>query len=117
MSLITQQKQLSGSRHLAWAIKAAKFAIGTHLQFVFNTCISQNILPEKLELPFISPVYKKWEIKICENYRPISLIPMFERILLNQVKEIIQKEKKFERYTVSTSRKHKSSTDAVLHLI
>ena len=27
----------------AWAIKAAKIAIGTHLQFVFNTCISKNI--------------------------------------------------------------------------
>ena len=34
----------------AWAIKAAKFAIGTHLQFVFNTCISQNIFPENLKL-------------------------------------------------------------------
>ena len=27
----------------AWAIKAAKIAIGTHSQFVFNTCISKNI--------------------------------------------------------------------------
>ena len=42
-----------------WAIKAAKFAIGTHLKFVFNTCISQNIVPKNLKLAFISPVYKK----------------------------------------------------------
>ena len=30
----------------AWAIKAAQFAMGSHLQFVFKTCISQNILPD-----------------------------------------------------------------------
>ena len=46
----------------AWAIKAAKLPIGTHLQFVFNTCISQNILPENLKLAFISPVYKKGDV-------------------------------------------------------
>ena len=55
----------------AWAIKAAKLPIGTHLQFVFNTCISQNVFPENLKLAFISPVYKKGDVKICENYRPI----------------------------------------------
>ena len=92
----------------AWAIKAAKLPIGTHLQFVFNTCIIQNIFPENLKLAFISPVYKKGDVKICENYRPISIAPMFaklfERILLNQVNEFIQKEKKFERYTVWISK-------------
>ena len=81
----------------AWVIKAAKFPMGTHLQFVFNTCISQNTFPENLKLAFISPVYKKGDAKIFENYRPISITPMFaklfERILLNQVNEFIQKEK------------------------
>ena len=43
----------------AWAIKAAKFTITTDLQFVFNTCISQNIFPEDLIFAFITPVYKK----------------------------------------------------------
>ena len=104
----------------AWAIKAAKFAIGTHLQFVFNTCISQNIFPENLKLAFISPVYKKGDVKNCENYRPISITPMFaklfERILLNQVNEFMQKEKILNG-TQFGFQKHKSSTDAVLHLI
>ena len=81
----------------AWAIKAAKFAIVTHLQFVFNTSISQNILPENLKLAFMSQVSRKGDVKIYENYRPISITPMFakliERILLNQVNEFMQKEK------------------------
>ena len=104
----------------AWAIKAAKLPIGTHLQFVFNTCISQNVFPENLKLAFISPVYKKGDVKICENYRPIPITPMFaklyERILLNQVNKIIQKEKILKR-TQFGFQNHKSSTDAVLQLI
>ena len=104
----------------AWAIKAAKLPMGTHLQFVFNTCISQYIFPENSKIAFISPVYKKGDVKICKNYRPISITPMFaklfERILLNQVNEFIQKEKILNG-TQFGFQKHKSSTDAVLHLI
>ena len=65
----------------AWAIKAAKFAIGTHLQFVFDTCISQNIFPEYLKLAFICPVYKKGDVKSCENYRPISITTSLQNSL------------------------------------
>ena len=104
----------------SWAIKAVNYAIGTHLQFVFNTCIIQNIFPENFKIAFISPVFKKRDVKICENYRPISFTPMFaklfERILLNQVNEFMQKEKILNG-TQFGFQKHKSSTDAVLHLI
>ena len=59
-------------------------------------------------------------MKICENYRPISITPMFakpfERILLNQVNEFMQKEKILNG-TQFGFQKHKSSTDAVLQLI
>ena len=27
----------------AWALKAAKYAIGTHLQFIFNECIQNSV--------------------------------------------------------------------------
>ena len=104
----------------AWAIKAAKFAIGTHLQFVFNTCIPQNIFPENLKLAFICSVYIKLDAKFCENYRPVSITAMFaklfERILHNQVNEFIQKEKILNGIQFGFQ-KHKSSIDAVLHLI
>ena len=69
---------------------------------------------------FISLFYKKGDVKICENYRPISITPMFiklfERILLNRVNEFIQKEKILNN-TQFGFQKHKSSTDAVIHLI
>ena len=36
----------------AWAIKAAKFAIETYLQFVFKLCISWKYFPRKSETCF-----------------------------------------------------------------
>ena len=118
-SLDNNKSPVSGVLN-AWAIKAANFPIGTHLQFVFNTCISQNILPEHLKIAFISPVYKKGNVKIFENYRPISITPkiarLFERTLLNQVNNFIQKEKILNGAQFGFQ-KYKSFTDAVLHLI
>ena len=65
-------------------------------------------------------LFKEKDVKICENYKPISITPMFaklfERILLNQVNEFIQKEKNLNG-TQFGFQKHKSSTNAVLHLI
>ena len=60
----------------AWARKATKCAIGTHLQFVSNTCISLIIFPENLKLAFKSPVYKIGDVKTFENYRLISITVM-----------------------------------------
>ena len=78
------------------------------------------MFPEKLKLAFISPVYKKGDVKICENYRPILITPifakLFERILLNQVNKFTQKDKILNG-TQFEFQKHESSTDAVLHLI
>ena len=65
----------------AWAVKAAKFAIGTHLHFVFKTCISKKYFPENSKLAFICPVYKKGDVKICENYRPISITTSLQNSL------------------------------------
>ena len=114
IDLLDNKKSPGPAVFHAWATKAAKFAVGTHLQFVFNTCISQSIFPENLNLAFIIPFYKKEDVNICESYRSISVTPnfLFKHILLNQVIEFIQKEKVLN-YTQFGFQHHKSSTDAV----
>ena len=56
----------------------------------------------------------------CENYRPISITPIFakrfERVLLNQFNGFKQKEKILNG-TKFGFQKHKSSANAVFHLI
>ena len=44
---------------------------------VFNT----GILPERLKLAKVIPVFKKGDSKLINNYRPISLLPVIYKVL------------------------------------
>ena len=104
----------------AGKIKAAKFPIETHLQFGFNTSISPNIFLENLKLAFISPVYRKGDVKNCENYRPISITLMLANSLIVCFSfrlTNLYKKNKILNGTQFGFQKHKTFTDAVLHLI
>ena len=43
----------------AWALRAAKYAIGTHLQFIFNECIQNSVFPTVLRHVYVKPIHKK----------------------------------------------------------
>ena len=79
----------------AWCIKCCKMSIGTHLQFVINECILQNIFPDALKKAYITPIYKIGDPLEAENYRPISVTPtlskIFERLILQQMIEHVIK--------------------------
>ena len=48
---------------------------------IFNNCLSQGIIPNRLKLSKIIPVHKKKNPQNVENYRPISLLPFFSKVL------------------------------------
>ena len=78
-------------------IKSCKFAIGVHLQFALNECIREKIFRTKMKLAYVTPIFKKGDKLDSTNYRPISVTPLFakifERLLLNQMMEFIDKHK------------------------
>ena len=43
----------------AWALKAAKYAIVTHLHFIFNECIQNSVFPTILKQAYVTPIHKK----------------------------------------------------------
>ena len=51
--------------------------------------ITTGILPDSFKISKITPLFKKGDISMLSNYRPISLLPtiskIFERILYNQL--------------------------------
>ena len=104
----------------AWALKYGKYALGTHLQIIFNDCIQEKVFPTILKDAHITPVFKKGDVSVLNNYRPISVTPtfakVFERLLLNQLVEYLKK------FVLMTKKQfgfqsRKSSTDAVLYFI
>ena len=48
---------------------------------IFNKSISDGMVPDDLKIAKIIPVYKSDDKKIVSNYRPISVLPAFSKIL------------------------------------
>ena len=67
------------------------------LKYVFNLSIETGVFPDKLKIARVSPVYKAGDIGDLTNYRPISVLPCFskilERIMYNRLFSYVSQEK------------------------
>ena len=46
----------------------------------FNSCMKEGIFPEHLKQAKVTPIYKKGNAEQLENYRPVSVLPIFGKI-------------------------------------
>uniref|UniRef100_A0A1B6LBV2 Reverse transcriptase domain-containing protein n=2 Tax=Graphocephala atropunctata TaxID=36148 RepID=A0A1B6LBV2_9HEMI len=51
------------------------------LTVCINKCLTEGYFPDELKLSRICPVYKKGPKNIPESYRPISIIPVFSKVI------------------------------------
>ena len=67
------------------------------LTHVTNLSLSQGIFPDELKKAKVIPLYKANDPMLFNNYRPISLLPLFskvlERIMYNRILKFINKHK------------------------
>ena len=49
------------------------------LTLIFNLSISTGVVPNKLQIAKVLPIYKKQDAEIISNYRPVSLLPCFSK--------------------------------------
>ena len=101
-------------------MKSGIYSIGTHLQIIFNDCIQEKVFPTILKDAHITPIFRKGDVSVLTNYRPISVTPtfakVFEMLLFNQLVEYL------ENFAILNKNQfgfqsRKSSTDAVLYFI
>ena len=62
-------------------IKRVAKEIVKPLTQIFNLSISTGSVPEKLKIAKVILIYKKRDAEIFSNYRPVSLLPCFSKIL------------------------------------
>ncbi|XP_065658022.1 uncharacterized protein LOC136082540 [Hydra vulgaris] len=62
-------------------VKAIFDIIEPSLFHIFNLSIQSGIVPEKLKIAKISPIFKTGDNTIMSNYRPISVLPCFSKLL------------------------------------
>ena len=62
-------------------LKIIKLLISEPLDYIFNISFATGIVPDKLKMAGVIPIYKKGLRTEISNYRPISLLSIFNKIL------------------------------------
>ena len=61
-------------------LKRVVISISGHLSGFINKFMELGTFPEILKVGKVSPVYKKGNVQLFDNYRPISVLPIFGKI-------------------------------------
>ena len=64
-------------------IKLSDVSLILPLKIIFTNCLRRGLFPEIWKYANVVPVHKKNEKNLKGNYRPISLLPIFGKILEN----------------------------------
>ena len=78
-------------RHKYVLIKKISIEISPILSYLFNRVFSEGVFPNILKIAKVVPLFKKSDKSKPENYRPISLLPQFSKILEQLIKNILLK--------------------------
>lgn len=87
---------------------------------LINMCIRDSIVPDVLKTAIVVPLHKKGSNRVPDNFRPISLLPVFgkvlEKLLKSQLEEYFLCRGLFSR-SQFVFRAGLSTADAINHLI
>ena len=62
-------------------IKKIIYTISSPLTYIFNLSLATGKVPSKLKIAKVIPLFKKGDCQSVANYRPISILPCFSKIL------------------------------------
>ena len=99
-------------------LKILKTVISKPLEVLFNASFETGIVPDSFKLANVIPVYKKGSQNCLSNYRPISLLSVFnkllEKLMCNRLVDFLEKKKEFFDNQFGFRAKH--STDYAILL-
>ena len=76
-------------------VKSSPLNIIIALTHIFNLSISDGVFPKQMKKAKVVPIHKKGTKLNVENYRPISLLPVFskllERLIYNRLNAFLKK--------------------------
>ena len=62
-------------------VKRCRENVFNPIKHVFSLSLKQGLFPENLKIVRVSPIFKKHEKFLFTNYRPISVLPCFSKLL------------------------------------
>jgi len=51
------------------------------LFYIFSKCIENSVFPDNLKVAKVTPIFKAGDSTKVGNYRPVSVLPIFSKIL------------------------------------
>ena len=101
-------------------IKIIKTVIAKPLETLFNISFSTGIVPNSFKLANVIPIYKKGPQNNLSNYRPISLLSIFnkllEKLMCKRLLNFLEKNNVFYNKQFGFRTKH-STDQAILSII
>ena len=73
-------------------IKVVKYVISlicVPLASIFNDCLACGTFPQNMKISRVTPIHKKGKHNDVNNYRPISVLSIFSKILEKCIYNII----------------------------
>ena len=101
-------------------VKLSNQSVAQCLSIIFNRCIREGHFPDALKTAKIIPLHKGDSVLTVSNYRPISLLPIFskiiERMIYNQFIDYIEKNNILDHLQFGFQ-KNKSTEHAISSII
>ena len=101
-------------------IKILSAVISPTLSLIINKCILNGTVPDGMKVSKIKPLFKKGDVTLLNNYRPITLLlcvsKMFERVLFNQLYEYFDRNDLLTQHQYGFRKNH-STEFAAMELI
>ena len=70
-------------------LKDCNEIIALYLTYIYNCSISTAIFPDDWKMARVSPIFKAGSKEDCDNYRPVSILPIvakiFEKLICGQL--------------------------------
>ena len=90
------------------------------LTYILNLSIEQGFFPDCLKIAKVIPLYKSGDAKAFSNYRPVSVLPVFskilERLMYNRMIKFINKNNILYQYQFGF-RQNRSTNMALITLV
>ena len=90
------------------------------LKHIFNISLGKGVFPDKLKIARVTPIFKKGNDTLITNYRPISVLPCFskllERIMYNRLYKFLIENKILYQKQFGFQNAH-STEHAILQLV
>ena len=84
IKIFKELKPKSSTDHEGMSVKILKNVstkLASPLAIIVNQSLNSGIVPQALKVSKVNPVFKKNDNTLCDNYRPIALLPTISKIL------------------------------------